>query len=57
MFLFLFRRLILLLGGVVLLILGLTLPNIFLIIGGICLLVFYLLTKKWKGFKRKKKKK
>lgn len=56
MFLILFRRLIFLLLGIGILILGAVLKNFIIILVGICLLILFLLTKKWKRRKKKNKK-
>lgn len=57
MFLILFRRLIFLLLGVGLIILGITLKNFVIILIGVCALLLFLFTKKWKRRKKKNKKK
>ena len=56
MFLILFRRLIFLLLGIGILILGAVLKNFIIILAGVCLLILFLLKKKWKRRKKKNKK-
>lgn len=52
----LFRKLIFLLLGVGLIILGIALKNFIIVLVGICLFLLYLFTKKWKRRKKKNKK-
>lgn len=56
MFFIIFRKLIFLLLGIGLLILGIALKNFLIALGGVCLLLLYLMTRKWKRRKRKHKK-